>query len=86
MKKRKFLFLTPDGVTYSSGDKIYPDVENLQVLGWIEAFNEEEALNAFLQTNKWIYESSFKEIICVEIKHLIQKSKKFFINCKNQKT
>jgi len=30
MKKDKiFLFLTPDGITHSSGEKIYPDVDNL---------------------------------------------------------
>lgn len=34
MKKRLFLFVTPDGVTYSSSSEIYPDVDNFQVLGY----------------------------------------------------
>jgi predicted AlkP superfamily phosphohydrolase/phosphomutase len=42
MRKRKFLFLTLDGITYSSCNNFYPDVENLQVLGWAEGINEKK--------------------------------------------
>ncbi|HEC76959.1 MAG TPA: hypothetical protein ENI33_06865 [Thermoplasmatales archaeon] len=85
MKKRKFLFLTPDGVTYSSCNEPYPDVENLQVLGWAEGFNEEEAFNTFLRDSKWVYETGFREIMCVEIKHPIRKSKRFFVDHQQEK-
>jgi hypothetical protein len=42
-RKRKFLFLTLEGITYSSPEKIEPDVDNLQVLGYAEGKSKEEA-------------------------------------------
>lgn len=79
MKKRVFLFITPDGVTYSSALKIYPDVENLQVLGYGEGATEEEAFDNFIEQNKWILDTEFKEIICVEIKRKISEGKTFYL-------
>ena len=79
MKKRLFLFLTPDGVTYSSSRKIYPDVDNFQVLGHGEGASEEEAFKSFIRENKWILDSDFKEIICIEVKMKISQGKKFVL-------
>lgn len=77
--KRKFLFLTFEGVTYSSPDKIEPDVENLQVLGYAEGKDKEEAFKTFLKENKWIFKTSFSEIICIEVKERISDGKIFYI-------
>ncbi|ASJ13397.1 hypothetical protein [Thermococcus thioreducens] len=77
MKKRLFVFITPDGVTYSSPDETYPDVENLQVLGFGEGSNEEEAFEDFIKNNKWVLETQFNEVICIEVKSRIYREKDF---------
>jgi len=53
MKKRFFIFLTLDGITYSSCGEIYPDVDNFQVLGWAEGSTEEEAFEKFKESMRW---------------------------------
>jgi len=77
MKKRLFLFITPDGVTYSSPSEIYPDVDNFQVLGYGEGETEEDAFEDFIKQNKWVLDTEFKEIICIEIKTKISQGKIF---------
>jgi hypothetical protein len=77
MKKKLFLFVTPDGVTYSSAELYEPDVDNFQVLGCGEGLNEDEAFKDFLAENEWVLEKGFEEAICVEIKHRIYKGKVF---------
>jgi len=80
MRKRLFMFVTPDGVTYSSPNEIYPDVENLQVLGFGEGLNEEEAFEDFIKKNKWVLETQFNEVICIEVKSRIYQGKRFYLN------
>ncbi len=80
MKKRFFMFLTPDGITYSSCESIHPDVDNFQVLGWAEGFTEEEAFGEFINTNSWIFNMNFKHIICIEVKSRIHEGKTFLID------
>jgi len=79
MKKRLFLFLTPDGFTYSSSRKTYPDVDNFQILGHGEGVNEDEAFKSFIRENKWILDTDFKEIICIEVKSKISQGKSFVL-------
>lgn len=79
MKNRFFLFLTSDGVTYSSCEELYPDVDNLQVLGWAEGSTMEEAFERFLKANRWILDTNFKNVICVETKTKIHEGKRFLI-------
>ncbi len=52
MRKRLFIFMTPNGATYSSPIEMYPDMENFQVLGFGEGINEEEAFKDFIENNK----------------------------------
>jgi len=82
MSKKLFLFITPDGVTYSSSGKTYPDVDNFQVLGESEGINEEDAFNSFIKENRWVLDTEFKEIICIEIKSKIHKGKIFVLKNK----
>jgi hypothetical protein len=77
MKKNLFLFVTPDGVTYSSSKFIDPDVENFQVLGYGEGFNEDDAFEDFLSKNQWILKTEFEEAICIGIKQKIYEGKSF---------
>lgn len=80
MKKRLFMFLTPDGVTYSSCGNIYPDVDNFQVLGLAEGSTEEEAFEEFLNANKWVFNTNFKNVICIEVKSRIHEGKMFLLD------
>jgi len=71
MKKRLFMFVTPDGITYSSPELTEPDVENYQVLGYGEGCNAEEAFSDFLCKNEWLRNTKFVEAIGIEIKQKI---------------
>ena len=77
MKKKLFLFVTFDGVTFSSDELDEPDVDNLQVLGYGEGLDEDAAFKDFLAQNQWVLEKRFEEAICVEIKNRIYKGKVF---------
>ena len=77
MKKKLFLFVTFDGVTFSSPELDEPDVENIQVLGYGEGLDEDEAFKDFLAQNQWVLEKRFEEAICIEIKQRIYKGKVF---------
>ncbi|NJE02122.1 hypothetical protein [Thermococcus sp. JdF3] len=80
MRKRLFIFMTPDGATYSSPNEIYPDVGNFQVLGFGEGLNEEGAFEDFIKNNKWVLETQFNEVICIEVKSRIYQGKRFYLN------
>lgn len=80
MRKRLFLFVTPDGITYSSSSKLYPDVDNLQVLGECEGIDENDAFETFIRKNKWVLDTDFQEVICVEIKTRLSKGKIFILD------
>jgi len=79
-EKRIFLFLSPDGVTCSSPEKVYPDIETFQVLGEAEGLDEAEAFENFVKTNTWILKTEFNEVICIETRIGINKGKRFFLN------
>lgn len=77
MRKRLFLFITPDGITYSSPELSEPDVCNFQVLGYGSGVDEDEAFKDFLSHNQWVYGTEFREAICLEIKQKIYEGKSF---------
>ncbi|AEF96217.1 hypothetical protein [Methanotorris igneus] len=79
MNKRKFLFLTFEGFTYSQKESIAPDVENIQVIGYSEGKDEYEAFNNFVLRNSWILDTGFNEIICIEVKQAISEGKRFYL-------
>ena len=67
MIMKRFIFITPEGTTFSpNGD----EVENMQVIGTVENVeNENEALKKLLIENEWIFDSEFNvaEFLCYEI-------------------
>lgn len=77
MKKKLFLFITPDGITYSSPELNEPDVDNYQILGYGEGFNENEAFKDFKSQHPWLKDTKFEEAICIEIKQKIHEGKTF---------
>jgi len=67
MAMKKYIILTPEGETLSPNGN---EVENLQVLGIVEAVKDEnEAIVKLLQENEWIIDAEFNvaEFICYEI-------------------
>ncbi|RLF69704.1 MAG: hypothetical protein DRN35_05635 [Thermoplasmata archaeon] len=60
------------------------DVDNFQILGHGEGIDEEEAFASFLRENKWVFDTDFKEIICIEVKKKIFEGKRFILG--NSKT
>ncbi len=67
MKKKLFMFFTPEGRTYSSEDEIFPDVDDLQILGYGEGSDVNEAFEDFLSKNKWVLNTNFNQVNVVEI-------------------
>ncbi len=84
MRKRLFMFVTPDGFTYSSPHVLSPDVDNFQVLGFGEGKDEEEAFRDFLQSNGWVLNTHFNEVTSIEVKHRIHEGQVFYL--KNYRT
>ena len=63
---KTYLFYTSEGVTQSPANI---DVENLQVLGFSNGETYKNALDVFLQQNKWITEYGYDvfKIKCVQL-------------------
>jgi len=80
MRKRLFMFVTPDGSTYSSPNVLAPDVDNFQVLGFGEGKDEEEGFRDFPQNNMWVLDTCFNEVIRVEVKHRIHDGQLFYLD------
>lgn len=67
MEMKKYIFITPEGNTFSPNGN---EIENLQVIGIVEDVpNENEALKKLLIENDWIIDSEFNiaEFICYQI-------------------
>lgn len=76
-----YIFLTAEGYTFSPhSERAEPDIENLQVIGFSEAFDEKDAFERLLKENPYLSESSFNEIICLETMYPPEKGEKFYIS------
>lgn len=66
----KFIFITSEGYTYQpNSTSPEPDIDNMQVIGFGEGPSATAAFMAFIHENPYIAETSFNEIIAVEIKN-----------------
>ncbi len=66
---RSFIFLTYEGHTFQpDSESIEPDIDNLQVLGFGCGKNSEEAFQNFINENDWIRQTTFREIVGIELK------------------
>ena len=64
-----YIFITTEGYTYQPGSEAAePDIENCQVLGFAKENGPEEAFNALLEDNAYLLETSFDEVVCLELK------------------
>lgn len=72
MKKQKvlnmneYIFYTAEGFTQAPNGE---DVENLQILGFAKANNENKAFISLLQENSWIKKNEFslQNIVCKQL-------------------
>jgi len=63
-----YIFVTTEGFTYQPGSEtIEPDVANLQVVGFGEGPNPDEALAEMLQQHEWIEATTFSEVLCYQL-------------------
>jgi len=64
-----YIFITTEGYTYQPGSKAAePDIENCQVLGFAKGDDADEAFCVLLQENAYLLETSFEEVVCLELK------------------
>jgi len=70
-----YIFVTTEGFTYQPGSEtIEPDVANLQVVGFGEGTNPDEALANMLETHQWIQNTTFSEVLCYQLAPKAQSS------------
>lgn len=55
----EYIFYTTEGITLPPND--YEDVDNCQILGFVEAINSSEAMDLLLKNNLWIVEKGFSK-------------------------
>ncbi len=61
---RKFIFITPEGETKTPTGE---DIENLQVLGFGEGIDVNDAFNNFMRENYYIRTTNFNEVTGIEL-------------------
>jgi hypothetical protein len=75
-----YIFITNEGVTYQPNNtSLEADIENCQVIGFSKGNNEEDAFKNLKKDNKFLLNTNFNEIICMELKNedCYQKAKYF---------
>jgi len=64
-----YIFITAEGYTYQPGSEaVESDIENCQVLGFAKGNDADEAFSALLEENAYLLETSFDEVVCLELK------------------
>jgi len=64
-----YIFITTEGNTYQPGSEAAePDIENCQVLGFAKGDDADAAFCVLLQENAYLLETSFDEVVCLELK------------------
>ncbi|WP_418185050.1 hypothetical protein ACNSOS_09170 [Aliarcobacter vitoriensis] len=78
--KKEFIFITFEGYTFQpNSEEIIPDIENMQVIGFSNGVNSNEAFKNLKKEKIYLEKTNFDEIIAIELKE-----KKFeYFNLKN---
>jgi len=77
-----YIFITIEGYTYQPrSEAIEPDIENCQVLGFAKGDDADEAFKALLKGNAYLLETSFDEVVCLELKNedFMDKKRYFYL-------
>lgn len=65
-----YIFITTEGHTFQpASESIEPDIENCQVIGFAQGQDKQAAFANLLEKNAYLLETSFDELICLELKH-----------------
>jgi hypothetical protein len=66
---KDFIFITFDGFTFQpDSESDVPDIENMQVIGFSKGLDINEAFVNLQKNNKYLKDTSFDEIIGIELK------------------
>jgi len=79
---KSYVFITEEGITYQPNSlPPEPDIENCQVIGFAKGKNEDDAFKNLTKENDYLLDTSFNEIICMELKNedYYQKAKIFYL-------
>jgi hypothetical protein len=80
MEIKKYIFLTAEGFTYQPhSEKIEPDIENLQVIGFAKGKNSDEAFVNLKNEAHDLLETTFNEIFSYELSKEYEASKKYHV-------
>lgn len=67
-KLKYFIFLTDEGYTFQpESDFVESEMDNLQVLGFSEGLNINEAIEKFIQENELLNELNFDNVLVFEL-------------------
>jgi len=80
-----YIFITTEGHTYQPGSEaIEPDIENCQVLGFAKGNDADAAFKGLLKENPYLLETSFDEVLCLELKDEDYKERKRYFYLKGE--
>ncbi len=67
---KSFIFITEEGSTYQPDSYLgEPDIDNCQVIGFAQGIDERDAFTNIVKENEYLLETTFDEVICMELKH-----------------
>lgn len=67
---KSYIFITTEGYTFQpASTSIEPDIENCQVVGLVQGLNEQQAFQNLIKENPDLLETTFDELICLQLKH-----------------
>jgi len=82
----RILIITTEGNTYQPGSEAAePDIENCQVLGFAKGDDADAAFCVLLQENAYLLETSFDEVVCLELKDEDYGDRKTYFSIRNSK-
>jgi hypothetical protein len=68
-KEKQFIFITFEGITFQpNSESDTPDIENMQVIGFSNGLNKQDAFNNLLKKSSYLKDTTFSEIIGLELK------------------
>ena len=77
---KSFVFITSEGFTFQPNSTAEePDIENCQVVGFADGFDERNAFENLIKENSYLIETMFDELTVYELKRIAnQKGRKNF--------
>lgn len=84
-----YIFITTEGYTYQpESESPEPDIANCQVIGFAQGNDEHLAFTNLIKQNPSLFETTFNELICLELKHMdyFRNSQHFYLSELTMKT